>query len=489
VYDERSNPRAPFFTVFKRVLLDLIIESFLRGMILSKINILVVDDELSMRQFLEILLKKEGYLVDTAANGGDALQKVKKKVYSVILMDYNMPEAIDGLPLLNEFRKMSPNTQVIVITAYSSTDQAIKAIELGAMDYVSKPFNVAEIKDIVKKALVEYDSKIPESQNSGRNSIPGKQAIISESREMRKVLSFAEQVAPTDSTVLLTGESGSGKEVLARYIHSISGRKNGPWYPINCGAIPENLQESELFGYKKGAFTGAYADKKGYFETANNGTLFMDEIGELSENMQVKMLRVLQERMFLPVGGLESVSTNARLISATNKDLREEIRKTAFREDLFFRLNVFELNIPPLRERKEDIIPLAMLFIESEAEKLNKTIRLSKTVEKFFMEYEFPGNVRELCNIIERGAVLAKSAEITMDEISVKNYSSAIADRRVVDFSSDVDLDKILADTERKYISAALEKTDWNRHKTAVLLGITERSLRYRMDKLDLSNK
>lgn len=311
-------------------------------------KILVVDDELSMRQFLKILLKKDGYEVDTAGNGDEALKRLAADEYGVILMDYNMPEAIDGIPLLHEFRKRTPGTQVVVITAYASTEQAIKALELGAIDYVSKPFNVKEIRDIVKRAFEER------GRNSKPKSTPPKQesetSIVAESPQMKRLLDLAGQVASSDSTVLITGESGTGKEVLARYIHDRSGRNSGPWYPINCGAIPENLQESQLFGHEKGAFTGAHEQKKGYFETAFGGTLFLDEIGELSENIQVKLLRVLQERTFMRVGGVETIRADVRLIAATNRDLRDEVSEGRFRSDLFFRLNVFEIEIPPLRE-------------------------------------------------------------------------------------------------------------------------------------------
>ncbi len=456
------------------------------------VNILVVDDELSMRQFLEILLKKEGYLVETASNGEKALEKLKLKHYQVVLMDYNMPESIDGLQLLNEIRKSSKHSQVVIITAYASTEQAIKAIELGAIDYVSKPFNVAEIKDIVKKSLAEYKMKSPEIKSELHSIAPSKSVLVFESRQMKRIIDFSETVAPTDSTVLITGESGAGKEVIARYIHQKSRRANGPWYPINCGAIPENLQESLFFGHEKGSFTGATETKKGYFEVANKGTLFLDEVGELSENMQVKLLRVLQEKKFMRVGGTESYSTDVRLIAATNKDLKKEIEKGFFREDLFFRLNVLEIHVPPLRERKEDIMPLTNVFVEQFNCELNKNIKLSESLEKYLLEYNFPGNVRELHNMIERGAVLSKNNEMAVEDIKAREHRineyevQNIDDKPQILFDNPINLDEILASVERKYINAALEKTGWNKHKTALLLGMTERSLRYRMDKLGL---
>ncbi len=438
-----------------------------------------------MRQFLEILLKKEGYEVTVAESGDRALEKMQKSEFAVVLMDYNMPEGIDGIDLLNRLRRLRPASQIVVITAYASTEQAIKAIELGALDYVSKPFNVAEIKGIVRRAIQEYEGRARSSSGdmpSGEGSA-GMVAVVAESPGMKKVLDYARQVAPTDSTVLITGESGAGKEIVARFIHNNSERRNAPWYPINCGAIPETLQESELFGYEKGAFTGADKIKRGYFEVVGTGTLFLDEIGELSENMQVKLLRVLQDHIFMRVGGTETLRAGARLIAATNRNLHKDVERGRFREDLFFRINVFEIYVPPLRERKEDIVPLVEQFLGEMARK-GRSLRLGDKVRAFLLEYPFPGNVRELHNIIERAAVLTKGSEISMDAISVRPASDAA--ETPIPLAEPVDLDRILADTERRYLQAALEKVKGKRAAAAVLLGITERSLRYRMDKLNL---
>ncbi|HNW16356.1 MAG TPA: sigma-54 dependent transcriptional regulator [bacterium] len=459
-------------------------------------RILVIDDELSMRQFLEILLKKDGYSVDTAENGAKAIEMLKKNKYSVILMDYNMPEAIDGIDLLNELRIRSRKSQIIVITAFASTEQAIKAIELGAVDYVSKPFNVAEIRDIVKKCIsieADEDAHIKEpvtvEKKSRKHESPTAENVVAESSKMLKILEIAKQIAPTDSTVLLTGDSGTGKEVVARYIHANSGRSNKPWYPVNCGAIPENLLESELFGHEKGSFTGAYQMKKGYFEVAGDGTLFLDEIGELSENMQVKLLRVLQEKNFTRVGGTEKISTNVRLIAATNRNLKEQMQKGKFREDLYFRLNVLELYIPPLNERRDDILPLANFFLEQFSRKSGVKYKFSKELIDFFMNYPFPGNVRELKNIIERGTVFAKDGLLTKTHFeNAHKISEKITKDLSIDVSDNIDLDEILAEIEKKYIIAALKKTDYNRHDTCVLLNISERSLRYRISKLGIKD-
>ncbi|HDT11154.1 MAG TPA: sigma-54-dependent Fis family transcriptional regulator, partial [bacterium] len=427
---------------------------------MSNRKILVVDDELSMRQYLEILLKKEGYNVATAENGLKALEKTGSEKFAVILMDYNMPEAIDGIDLLNEFRVRTPDSQVVVITAYASTEQAIKSLELGAVDYVSKPFNMAEIRDIVEKCISKYEEitkdvqtkKSKTQEKSLKHEVFIEDEIISESGVMKNILSMASRIAKVDSTVLLSGDSGSGKEVLAKFIHAKSSRADKPWYPVNCGAIAESLLESELFGHEKGSFTGAYNTKKGYFEVAGDGTLFLDEIGELSENMQVRLLRVLQEKNFSRVGGTEKIPTNVRLIAATNKNLKEQMEKGLFREDLYFRLNVFEIYIPPLSERRKDIIPLAHHFVKEFSRKNNTEYTLSPKVVEFFNKYDFPGNVRELKNMIERGTVFAKNGEIEIEIVDTDlRGKPECPGEKTIDIGKGVDLDSILADIEKNY--------------------------------------
>jgi len=460
-----------------------------------KNKILVVDDELSMRQFLMILLKKDGYDVEVASNGREALEKLEKNSFSVILMDYNMPEAIDGIDLLNEFIQRTANTQIVVITAFASTEQAIKAIELGAADYVSKPFNVAEIRDIVKKCILnnEENSEIQVKKKTPVRSVKklvvrnSAEKIVANSPQMKNILEMARQIAPSGSTVLITGDSGTGKEVLAKFIHACSDRTDHPWYPINCGAIPETLLERELFGHEKGSFTGAHQMKKGYFEVAGAGTLFLDEIGELSENMQVKLLRVLQERNFTRVGGTEKIQTDVRLLAATNRDLKERIRKGLFREDLYFRLNVLEIYIPPLSQRREDVLPLADLFLEEFSIRAGKELHFSDEMIKFLKNNNFPGNVRELKNIVERGTVFAVDGVVDNRSFNTtREISEKITGDVEIDLNSEVCLDEILEEVERKYITAALEKTENSRQDTAKMLNITERSLRYRITKLNI---
>jgi two-component system, NtrC family, response regulator PilR len=461
-------------------------------------KILVVDDELSMRQYLEILLKKEGYIVDVAENGQKALELTGEKKFAVILMDYNMPEAIDGIDLLNEFRVRTPDTRVVVITAYASTEQAIKSLELGAVDYVSKPFNMAEIRDIVEKCLESFNEKL-KTGSSGKKKEKqvakddGQECggeLVCESKIMKDIMQVAAKIAPTDSTVLITGDSGSGKEVLARFIHANSPRSEKPWYPVNCGAITESLLESELFGYEKGAFTGAYQTKKGYFEVAGEGTLFLDEIGELGENMQVKLLRVLQEKNFSRVGGTEKINTNVRLIAATNKNLKEQMEKGLFREDLYFRLNVFEIYMPPLSERRDDIIPLSRHFVKEFSIKNGIDYSLSDKFVKMIEKYDFPGNVRELKNIVERGTVFANNGVIDIDLTNTFGQEKAENTKLPqIEIGNGIDLDSILGEIEKKFVVKALEKTNNNRHEAAVLLGMTERSLRYRIAKLNVKVK
>jgi len=363
------------------------------------------------------------------------------------------------------------------------------------VDYVSKPFNVAEIRDIVRKCIsLEVEESTPPVKSGEKKSRQDSsiitEDIVAESPSMKKILEIAKQIAPTDSTVLLTGDSGTGKEVIARYIHACSDRNNKPWYPVNCGAIPETLLESELFGHEKGSFTGAFQTKKGYFEVAGDGTLFLDEIGELSENMQVKLLRVLQEKVFTRVGGTEKISTNIRLITATNRNLREQMQKGKFREDLYFRLNVLELYIPPLCERREDIVPLANLFLDQFGKKSGIKYSFSDEIINFFKSYPFPGNVRELKNIIERGTVFAKDGVVTKTLFdNSQNASEKLSKDLSINLSKNIDLDEILSEIEKKYIVEALQKTNYNRHDTCVLLNISERSLRYRISKLGIKEE
>src|SRR5512136_2177449 len=345
-----------------------------RGKRMSKDKILVADDEQSMREFLDIMLKKEGYKVSLASNGEEVLKLVEKDLFDLVLLDIRMPK-LDGLSTLKKIKAVSPETIVIMITAYASADTAIRAMKEGAYDYITKPFKVEEIKLIIKNAL--------EKKNLQKENILLKQAvrdrfhfgnIIGQSPKMVALYDLLEKVSPTKTNILITGKSGTGKELVAKAIHYNSPRKDKPFVTLNCGAIPESLIESQLFGHMKGAFTDDIATKKGLFEVADEGTIFLDEISELPLLMQVKLLRVLQDREFKRVGGTEDIRVDVRIISATNKDLEEAVREKRFREDLFYRLNVIQIKLPPLRERREDIPLLAMHFLKKYSEELNKNI-------------------------------------------------------------------------------------------------------------------
>ena len=372
-----------------------------------KDKILVADDEQSMREFLDIMLKKEGYKVSLASNGEEVIKLIEKDIFDLVLMDIRMPR-LDGISTLKKIKAISPETIVIMITAYASADTAIKAMKEGAYDYITKPFKVEEIKLIIKNAL--------EKKNLQKENILLKQVvrdryhfenIIGQSSKMLDLYKLLEKVAPTKTNILITGESGTGKELVAKAIHYNSPRKEKPFVTLNCGAIPESLIESELFGHMKGAFTDAIATKKGLFEVADEGTIFLDEISELPLLMQVKLLRVLQDREFKRVGGTEDIRVDVRIISATNKDLEEAVREKRFREDLFYRLNVIQIKLPPLRERREDIPLLAMHFLKKYSEELNKNIlTISPEALRILLNYDYPGNVRELQNIIERAVAL-----------------------------------------------------------------------------------
>src|SRR4030043_767595 len=383
-----------------------------------KDKILVADDEQSMREFLDIMLKKEGYKVSLASNGEEVAKLVDNDLFDLVLLDIRMPR-LDGISALKKIKAIAPETIVIMITAYASADTAIKAMKEGAYDYITKPFKEEEIKLIIKNAL--------EKKNLQKENILLKQVvkdryhfgnIIGQSPKMVALYDLLEKVSPTKTNILITGESGTGKELVAKAIHYNSPRKEKPFVTLNCGAIPESLIESELFGHVKGAFTDAIATKKGLFEVADEGTILLDEISELPLLSQAKLLRVLQDREFKRVGGTEDVRVDVRIIAATNRDLEEAVREKRFREDLYYRLNVIQIKLPPLRERKEDIPLLAMHFLKKYAKELNKNIiTISPEALRILLHYDYPGNVRELQNIIERAVALESSQELTAQHL------------------------------------------------------------------------
>jgi len=459
----------------------------------TKPRILVIDDELSMLELLEIILTKEGYHITCADSGEKAISLLKKTSYDLLLCDIKLGD-INGIEVLKLAKEKNPESVVIMISAYSSAENAVEAMNQGAYDYVPKPFDNAELKQTIKSAL---DMKTIEQEKKALNVDRKKTVhfgnIVGSSPRMQYIYDMIRQVARTKTSILITGESGTGKELIARAIHGQSDRKEDPFVVINCGSIPETLMESEFFGHKKGSFTGATDDKKGLFEVADHGTVFLDEIGELSTSFQVKLLRAVQEKVFKRVGDTQDISVDIRFISATNKELKKEIMGGQFREDLFYRLNVIEIKIPPLRERMDDLKPLAQFFLDKYSKEMGKEIsKISSYAIELLKKYDFPGNIRELENLLERSVALTSTNILLPDslELSVykKRWIEGIKDRRfdLDEVAHGVSIDTILSEIEQAYLEKALEISHGNKHTAAKLLGITFRSIRYRLDKLNI---
>ena len=458
-----------------------------------KPNILVIDDERSMLELLDIILTKEGYQVTCADSGKQAISLLQKVSYDLLLCDIKLGD-ITGIEVLKRAKERNPESVVIMISAYSSTENAVEAMNEGAYDYVPKPFDNEELRQTVKSALemrtLDQEEK---AINVDRDETLHFGKIVGNSPRMLHIYDMIRQVAKTKTNILITGESGTGKELIARAIHEQSDRKEKPFVVINCGSIPETLMESEFFGHKKGSFTGASDNKQGLFEVADQGTVFLDEIGELSTSFQVKLLRAVQEKMFKRVGDTQDISVDIRFISATNKDLNKEIIGGRFREDLFYRLNVIEIKTPPLRERKGDLKPLAQFFLDKYSKEMGKKItKISSYAIELLKKYDFPGNIRELENLLERSVALTSTNILLPDslELSIykKRWIEGVKDRRfdLDEVAHGVSVDNILAEIERAYLEKALDITQGNKHAAAKLLGISFRSIRYRLDKLNL---
>ena len=446
-------------------------------------SILVVDDELSMREFLKILLEKEGYAAQTAANPAEALALVRQGAIDLLISDIKMPGG-SGLGLLEELRAGGLSVPVILITAYASPEDAVRAMKGGAYDYITKPFNVPEIKEIIKNALAS-GGPIKESEEPEGASFQG---IIGQSQEMRRIFDLIRRIAPTHANVLIQGESGTGKELVAQAIHELSKAAGHKFVPIVCNAIPESLFESEVFGHVKGAFTGALANKPGLFTEANHGSVFLDEVGELTPLIQTKLLRVLQEREFKPVGSSETIKADVRIISATNRDLEAEVVDKRFREDLFYRLAVVPIRVPPLRERKADVPLLVNHFLAKYSALFGKEITaLSSYALEVLMDYDFPGNVRELENIIERGVALENSNLILPESLTLSAHRRRAVQSREGEMSGDdyfeLGLDEAVASLEKTLIAQALERAGGSKMRAAELLKVSFRSLRYKTKK------
>ena len=448
-------------------------------------TVLVIDDEDSLRRVVEYNLREEGYRVVTASDGTSGLREFQASPVDLVLTDVRMPE-MDGLELLTRLKAMQPELPVIVLTAHGTIDSAVEAMKLGAYDYLTKPFNRDQLTSAVRKAL---DVAALASENRHLREVIAERFsfanMIAGSRAMRAVTDMAARVAQSEATVLLEGESGTGKELLAKAIHFHSPRARGPFVTINCGAIPEQLLESELFGHRRGSFTGAVADKKGKFEVADGGTIFLDEIGELPLLLQVKILRVLQEHEIDKVGDPRPIKVNVRVIAATNRDLEKMIAGGGFRDDLYYRLAVVSVRMPPLRERTDDIPLLVDLFLSKHSDRLGRPRpTVEKAVYSAFNLYTWPGNIRELENVIERGLVLDKDGVLGLDDLPdrLRTPEHHVANLRMELPDEGISLE----DVERELLVAALEKHNWNQTRAAAYLNITRSTLLYRMQKFGL---
>ncbi len=456
----------------------------------KRAKILVVDDEKSMREFLEIMLTKEGYEVIIANDGEQACEILDRETFDLVITDIRMKN-INGIGVLKKAKDVNPDVVVVLISAFATAETAVEAMKDGAYDYIPKPFKVNDFKRIINDALGSKGRPVEEGKRSKSRCYFG--SLVGESPQMRKVYDLIERVSRTKTNILISGESGTGKELAAKAIHNLSERRDKPIVVINCAGIPENLIESELFGYKKGAFTGAVADKEGLFDVADGGTVFLDEVGELSPVIQVKLLRVIQERTFTAVGGTEVKTVDVRFISATNKDLEMEVIDKNFREDLYFRLNVIPVFIPPLRNRTGDLPLLAQHFLEKFSMEMGKDIRkISTYAMDILKKYSFPGNVRELENIVERSAALETSNIVLPESLALSSLrdKSNRRKKRRTDLGPDgIHLDEVMLEIERGYLARALEIAHGSKQGAAELLGINLRSLRYRLEKPGMPEK
>lgn len=453
-------------------------------------RILVIDDEERNREFLKEFLQVEGFDLETANDGREALEILENMDFDLVLTDLKMPRA-DGLAVLEGLQRINPQTVAIVFTGYGSIDTAVKAMKLGAYDYITKPLKIEEITIVIQRALEHR--KLTLENEMLRRQLKRKYKfdnIIGDSDNMQEVFRLIEKIANTDSTILIYGESGTGKELVARAIHFNCDRRDRPLIPVNCGAIPEELLESELFGHEQGAFTGATRTRIGRFELGNGGTIFLDEIGDMSPALQVKVLRVLQEHEFERVGGMKTIKVDIRVIAATNKDLEKNVADGKFREDLFYRLNVIPIQLPPLRERKSDIALLASHFIQVYNEKnKHRIIGVSPEAMELLQNYEWPGNVRELENMIERIVILKGEGMAEPDDLSEKVLASTPRSLhpRIKIPENGISFNTAITEFERELILQALNRTNWVKNKAAKLLNLNRTTLVEKMKKINLS--
>ncbi|RMG02185.1 MAG: sigma-54-dependent Fis family transcriptional regulator [Nitrospirae bacterium] len=450
-------------------------------------KILIVEDEKSMNEILRILLDSEGYETTSAFDGSEGIKCLENEIFDLVITDIKMPGA-DGFTVLKRCKELSPDTLVIMITAFGTTEDAIEAMKMGAYDYIHKPFKIDEIRIVINKALEK--KKLRKELEILKEEIKTTyrlENIIGKSSSMQKILHTIPKIAQSSSNVLITGESGSGKELFARAIHNLSPRADKKFVAINCATFPEGLLESELFGYMKGAFTGATQNKEGLFEIAHEGSIFLDEIGEMPFGLQAKLLRVLETGSFRRLGGTRDVNVDVRIIAATNKDLEASIKDGTFREDLFYRLNVIPVHIPPLRERLEDIPLLVEHFLKKFGAERKQ---VSPDAMKRLMSYEWKGNVRELENIIERVVLLSEKEIILPEDLPPEISGGYRQGQALPAIGPDgIDLDTILGDMEKRYLLLALERTNGNKTEAAKLLGLTFRSFRHRLQKYGIGKE
>jgi two-component system, NtrC family, response regulator PilR len=458
-----------------------------------KPRILVVDDEESIREFLEIMLKKEGYEVTCAEDGAKGKDLLAKKTFDLVISDLQMPN-MTGIELLKFVKETYPELVFMLITAFGTTESAVEAMKMGAYDYLTKPFKIDEVRLNIQNALrakhLEVENRVLKKELSKEYSF---QNLVGNSDAMHRIYDLVKRVSQTPTNVLITGESGTGKEVVAKAIHYNGPLKDKPFVTINCGAIPEQLMESEMFGHKKGSFTGAVADKSGLFEVADGGTLFLDEVGELPLTIQVKLLRAIQERVIRRVGATDDIKVEVRICAATNRDLEEMVKEGTFRQDLFYRLNVINIRTPSLRDRRDDIPLLAGHFLKKYNDRLTKTVgSISAEAMEMLKKYDYPGNVRELENIIERTVALEGGATILPESLPpfVNTPSGRkMASSHEIEIGDDgIDLDKVMGQIEKELLVKAIHASNGIKKKAAKLLHITFRSMRYRVEKYGLGS-
>ncbi len=450
-------------------------------------TILIVDDDLSIQEVLEIALENQGHKIKTAQDIEKATSLLMSEMFDLVILDIKLGNE-NGLELLKAISREYPNLPVLMITAYADPKTAVEAMKLGAKDYIAKPFDIEEFLLVVKKTIEK--SKLEEENIWLKKQLKSKYGpIIGESKGMREIFSLIQKIAPININVLITGESGTGKELIARAIHENSKRKDHSFVAINCGGVPDELVESELFGYRKGAFTGAVQSKKGLLQKADKGTFMLDEVGEISPHIQIKLLRCIQEGTFIPLGGLEEIKVDVRFIGATNRNIEQEVASGKFREDLFYRLSGMIINIPPLRERGDDILLLAEYFLNKFSKEQNKKIQgFSKEAIEKLRSYHYPGNVRELENLIERAVALETTPYITPSSIIIYEKSGDSTSQgidRIV--RGEINLDAYLEEIDKKIILQVLERVKGNKKQAAKLLGLNMRQLRYRLEKYGIS--